>query len=52
VLDPAGRRPFTLFDAAGTWMGGSPATLAQPQPPMDRRLGYQHRRRAVNASRR
>jgi signal transduction histidine kinase len=35
VLDPAGQRPFALFDATGNWIGGSPATLPQPEPAMD-----------------
>jgi signal transduction histidine kinase len=34
--DPGGRRPFALFDRAGHWIAGGPATLPNPWPPMDR----------------
>ena len=34
--DPGGRRPFALFDRAGHWIAGSPSTLPDPLPPMDR----------------
>src|SRR5712671_4443495 len=34
--DPAGSRPFALFDAAGRWIAGNPATLPTPSPAMDR----------------
>jgi signal transduction histidine kinase len=34
--DPGGRRPFALFDRAGHWIAGGPATLPHPLPPMDR----------------
>jgi signal transduction histidine kinase len=34
--DPGGRRPFALFDRAGHWIAGGPATLPNPLPPMDR----------------
>jgi signal transduction histidine kinase len=40
VLDPDGRRPFALFDPAGNWVAGSPATLPQPPPPMDRPFDF------------
>src|SRR5439155_16650949 len=40
LLDPAGQRPFTLFDAAGNSIAGSPATLPQPQPAMDKPFDF------------
>jgi signal transduction histidine kinase len=39
-LDPAGQRPFALFDATGKWVAGSPVTLPQPQPPLDRPFDF------------
>jgi signal transduction histidine kinase len=36
VADPAGRRPFALFDADGHRIAGNPATLPSPLPGMDR----------------
>jgi len=36
VADPAGRRPFVLFDADGNRITGNPATLPSPLPGMDR----------------
>src|SRR5258708_5894826 len=34
--DPAGRRPFALFDPDGHWIAGNPAALPAPLPGMDR----------------
>jgi signal transduction histidine kinase len=36
VADPAGRRPFALFDADGHRIAGNPVTLPSPLPGMDR----------------
>jgi signal transduction histidine kinase len=36
VDDPAGRRPFALFDPDGHWIAGNPAALPSPLPGMDR----------------
>lgn len=36
VADPAGRRPFVLFDADGHQIAGNSATLPSPLPEMDR----------------
>jgi signal transduction histidine kinase len=35
-LDPAGRRPFALFDPEGHWLAGNPATLPVPLRRLDR----------------
>src|SRR5207302_10349050 len=34
--DPAGRRPFALFDPGGLWIAGNAAALPSPLPQMDR----------------
>src|SRR5436190_9806600 len=31
-LDPEGRRPYALFDSAGSWIAGSHSTLPEPLP--------------------
>jgi signal transduction histidine kinase len=40
TLDPEGRRPIALFDAAGHWVAGGAATLPTPLPPMDRPFDF------------
>jgi signal transduction histidine kinase len=35
-LDPAGRRPFALFDPEAHWIAGNPATLPTPLRRLDR----------------
>jgi signal transduction histidine kinase len=39
-LDPAGRRPFVLFDAEGHWLAGNPATLPAPLRRWDRPFNF------------
>jgi signal transduction histidine kinase len=36
AIDPEGRRPFALFDAAGNRIAGNLAALPTPSPPVDR----------------
>ena len=35
-LELTGRRPFALFDGAGSWIAGNPVPLPQPYPSIDR----------------
>ncbi len=44
TLDPEGRRPIALFDAAGHWVAGGAATLPTPLPAMDRPFDFMLRR--------
>ena len=39
-LDPAGRRPFALFDPEGHWLAGNPATLPAPLRRLDRPFNF------------
>jgi len=39
-LDPAGRRPFVLFDAEGHWLAGNPASLPAPLRRLDRPFNF------------
>jgi signal transduction histidine kinase len=39
-LDPEGRRPFALFDRAGSWIAGTRATLPEPLPPLDNAFDF------------
>ena len=39
-LDPAGRRPFVLFDGEGHWLAGNPATLPAPLRRLDRPFNF------------
>ena len=39
-LDPAGRRPFVLFDPDGHWLDGNPATLPAPLRRWDRPFNF------------
>src|SRR5258706_4318543 len=49
TLDPEGRRPIALFDAAGHWVAGGAATLPTPLPAMDRPFDFMLRRGAEAA---
>ncbi|HEX9461387.1 MAG TPA: ATP-binding protein [Alphaproteobacteria bacterium] len=40
ALDPAGRRPFALFDSTGQRLAGGPVTLPSPLPPMDEPFAF------------